>query len=98
MGKFPYEDRFEINRTLPEKGRDRDEVLAELGTMADEEDQFWRSGRVSGTMYCGDMDHYAFLTEAFGKFAHVNVLQRDICPSMNMFEAMESANSLTARS
>ena len=87
MGKFPYEDRFEINRTLPEKGRDRDEVLAELGTMADEEDQFWRSGRVSGTMYCGDMDHYAFLTEAFGKFAHVNVLQRDICPSATKFEA-----------
>jgi glutamate/tyrosine decarboxylase-like PLP-dependent enzyme len=38
-------------------------------------------------MYCGDHDHYAFLNEAFGLFAHVNVLQRDLCPSATKFEA-----------
>jgi len=38
-------------------------------------------------MYCGDHDHYAFLTEAFGRFAHVNALQRDMCPSATKFEA-----------
>jgi glutamate/tyrosine decarboxylase-like PLP-dependent enzyme len=37
-------------------------------------------------MYCGDHDHYAFLAEAFGKFAHVNALQRDLCPSATRFE------------
>jgi glutamate/tyrosine decarboxylase-like PLP-dependent enzyme len=37
-------------------------------------------------MYCGDHDHYAFLTEAFGLFAHVNALQRDLCPSATRFE------------
>lgn len=94
MGKYPYEDRFAINRALPDKGRDRQEILAELATMATEEDQAWLSGRCSGTMYCGDMDHYAFLTEAFGKFAHVNVLQRDICPSATKFEAEITAMTL----
>jgi glutamate/tyrosine decarboxylase-like PLP-dependent enzyme len=38
-------------------------------------------------MYCGDHDHYDFMAEAFGRFAHVNVLQRDMCPSATKFEA-----------
>jgi glutamate/tyrosine decarboxylase-like PLP-dependent enzyme len=38
-------------------------------------------------MYCGDHDHYDFLTQVFGRFAHVNALQRDMCPSATKFEA-----------
>ena len=64
-----------------------DEVLSQLHTMATEEDASWESGKCSGTMYCGDHDHYRFMNEAFGLFAHVNVLQRDMCPSATKFEA-----------
>jgi glutamate/tyrosine decarboxylase-like PLP-dependent enzyme len=85
-GTYPYRDRFTVNRTLPEHGRPRHEVLAELHTMATEEDAFWETGKCSGTMYCGDHDHYAFMTDAFGLFAHVNALQRDMCPSATKFE------------
>ncbi len=87
MAKFPYEDRFTVNRALPAAGRPRADVLAELHTMAKEEDAFWETGRCSGTMYCGDHEHYDFMNEAFGLFAHVNVLQRDMCPSATKFEA-----------
>src|SRR5436190_707482 len=87
MPKYPYEGRFEVNRTLPEHGRTRDEILAELATMAEEEDAFWETGKCSGTMYCGDHEHYDFLAEAFSRFAHVNALQRDMCPSNTKFEA-----------
>ena len=87
MSDYPYADRFAINRVLPEKGMSREEVLAELRTMATEEDAFWETGKCSGTMYCGDHDHYHFMNEAFGLFAHVNVLQRDMCPSATKFEA-----------
>ncbi|MBN2622470.1 MAG: aspartate aminotransferase family protein [Acidimicrobiales bacterium] len=87
MTKFPYEDRFPVNRTLPDHGRPRAEVLAELHAMAKEEDATWETGRCSGTMYCGDHEHYDFMNEAFGLFAHVNVLQRDMCPSATKFEA-----------
>ena len=83
---FPYADRFPVNRGLPQHGRPRAEVLAELREMAAAEDAFWETGKVSGTMYCGDHDHYGFLTEAFGMFAHTNVLQRDMCPSATRFE------------
>lgn len=83
---YPYADRFPVNRTLPDHGRPREEILAELRTMAAEEDEIWESGKVSGTMYSGDHAHYRFLNEAFGLFAHVNALQRDICPSATRFE------------
>jgi sphinganine-1-phosphate aldolase len=86
MADFPYADRFGVNRTLPATGRPRAEVLAELQAMAAEENAVWETGRCSGTMYCGDHDHYGFLNEAFGMFAHVNALQRDMCPSATKFE------------
>jgi sphinganine-1-phosphate aldolase len=78
MSTFPYDGRFEIHRQLPEKGTPRGEILEALRTMATEEDAGWESGKCSGTMYSGDHDHYAFMNEAFGLFAHVNVLQRDM--------------------
>jgi glutamate/tyrosine decarboxylase-like PLP-dependent enzyme len=86
VGHNPYQDRFPVNRTLPEHGRAREDLLAELEAMAKEEDAFWETGKCSGTMYCGDHEHYAFMNDAFGMFAHVNALQRDMCPSQTKFE------------
>ena len=86
MSAYPYQDRFSVTRSLPAHGRPRDEILAELRAMAREEDAFWETGKCSGTMYCGDHEHYDFMTEAFGLFAHVNALQRDMCPSATRFE------------
>ena len=83
---YPYAERFGVTRALPDSGRSREEILTELRTMASEEDAVWEDGRCSGTMYCGDRDHYAFLKEAFGLFAHQNALQRDMCPSATRFE------------
>ena len=93
MAEYPYADRFPVHRSLPGTGRPREEVLAELHTMAREEDAVWETGKCSGTMYSGDHDHYGFLNEAFGLFAHVNVLQRDMCPSATKFEG-ESAPAI----
>lgn len=83
---YPYADRYGVIRRFPEKGRPREEILGELREIAGEEDAFWQTGKCSGTMYCGDMEHYGFVTEAFGLFSHVNVLQRDMCPSATRFE------------
>ena len=86
MSSHPYAERFPVNRAIPEQGRSRDDILAELHTIAEEEDAFWETGKCSGTMYCGDHEHYDFMTETFGLFAHVNALQRDMCPSATRFE------------
>ena len=94
MNDYPYADRYDVNRTLPASGRPREDVLAEMRAMATEEDAFWETGKVSGTMYCGDHEHYDFLSEAFGMFAHVNALQRDMCPSQTKFEGEVIAMAL----
>jgi sphinganine-1-phosphate aldolase len=83
---YPYAERLGVTRALPERGRSREEILAELRAIAHEEDKVWEAGGCSGTMYCGDHEHYSFLTEAFGLFAHQNALQRDMCPSATRFE------------
>ncbi len=87
MGSYPYAEQYEVHRVLGEDGRSRGEVLAELEAMARREDQRWETGQCSGTMYCGDHEHYDFLNEAFARFSHVNALQRDLCPSSTKFEA-----------
>ncbi|MFN8019097.1 MAG: pyridoxal-dependent decarboxylase [Acidimicrobiales bacterium] len=94
MSSYPYKDRFPVNRGLPEKGRPRDEILAEMRMLAQEEDASWEGGRVSGTMYCGDHEHYAFMNDVFGLYAHVNILQRDICPSATRYEGEVIAMAL----
>jgi glutamate/tyrosine decarboxylase-like PLP-dependent enzyme len=86
MADFPYTDRYLVHRALPEHGRPRAEILTELAEMAQREDAAWETGKCSGTMYCGDHDHYDFLNDAFGLFSHVNTLQRDLCPSATKFE------------
>ena len=83
---YPYAARFGVSREIPEAGRSREELLGEMREMATEEDEAWETGKCSGTMYCGDRDHYGFLKEAFGLFAHQNALQRDMCPSATRFE------------
>ena len=87
MATYPYAEQFEIQRGLREDGMDRADVLEVIGAMASAEDRRWETGQCSGTMYCGDHDHYAFLNEAFASFSHVNALQRDMCPSATKFEA-----------
>ena len=84
---YPYRARFKTYERLPAEGRDRQSILDELSTMAREEDRIADLGHVSGSIYHGGHDHYAFLTEAFRLFAHANVLQRDMYPSATKLEA-----------
>ena len=83
----PYADRFDVHGEMPEHGVSREKILDELREMSTEEDRKGDSGRVSGSIYSGDRDHYSFLVEAYGFYAHSNVLQRDMYPSATKMEA-----------
>ncbi len=91
---FPYAERFPVNRTLPDEGRSRESILEELRGLATAEDAAWETGQCSGSMYCGDHDHYGFMNEVFGLFGHMNILQRDMCPSATRFEGEVIAMAL----
>ena len=66
MGLYPYADRFAVTRSFPPRGRPRSEVLAEIEAMAQAEDSPYHEGKISGSIYSGDEQHYAFLNEVFG--------------------------------
>ena len=83
---YPYAKRFPVVREFPQRGRSREEVLAEIDVMSEVEDSPYHEGRISGSIYSGDEVHYAFLNEVFGHYSHANVLQRDMYPSATRFE------------
>jgi glutamate/tyrosine decarboxylase-like PLP-dependent enzyme len=82
----PYTGTLPVHTRLPEKGVAREEVLAQLSSMARDEQKRWDKGQVSGTYYHGGLDHYAFLNRAFSLYSHANLLQRDLCPSGTKLE------------
>ena len=91
----PYKGRLESYGRLPESGRDKDEIFAELAAMAEEENGNWNNGRVSGTFYHAGEKHRAFLNKIFTLFSHMNTIQFDLCPSM--FKMESEIISMTAK-
>jgi sphinganine-1-phosphate aldolase len=92
---YPYRERFETVRRMPATGRPPQQVLDELGWLAGTEDERGDRGQVSGSLYHGGAEHYAILNQAFARFGHVNVLQRDMYPSATKFEAEIVAMTLS---
>ena len=83
---FPYRRTTQTYRRVPDRGASREEVLTDIAAMAKTEDATGDAGRVSGSLYSGDHEHYHFLAQVFEHFAHANVLQRDMYPSATKFE------------
>jgi sphinganine-1-phosphate aldolase len=86
MATYPYASKYPVLQGMPAEGRDPGSIMAELQDMAASEDGSWESGRASGSFYCGDRGHYAFMSDAFSLYGHMNALQRDVCPSATRFE------------
>ena len=83
----PYRDELPTFRQLPEQGRDRAAVLADLDTMADRERERWEQGYASGAVYHGDPEHVAFLATAYALHSQHNPLHVDLWPSTTKLEA-----------
>jgi sphinganine-1-phosphate aldolase len=83
----PYRDRYPTHQHLPERGRDRKEVLAELAGMADAERSRWEEGFASGAVYHGGREHIDFLNQVYALFSQGNPLHPDLWPSITKFEA-----------
>jgi len=86
-GPYPYIEWYGANHEIPEKGWDKEETFAQLVEMAEAEDPAWATGLCSGTMYGGDPELFDLIGKVFRLFSHVNVLQRDMCPSQTRMEA-----------
>lgn len=83
----PYAGEIPVHTTLPATGVAREEVLAEIETMASAERDRWQSGKSSGAVYQGDDEHIAFLNKVYALQSQNNPLHLDIWPSGSKFEA-----------
>ena len=83
---YPYRAQTQTFRELPEQGVPAADVVALVRDLSTREDRIGDEGRVSGSLYSGDHEHYHVLSEVFEVFAHANVLQRDMYPSATKFE------------
>ena len=72
---YPYRGESETYRRIPESGRTPEDVLAEVRSYAGREDAMGDAGRVSGSLYCGDHDHYHALSEVFEVCDEITVLR-----------------------
>jgi sphinganine-1-phosphate aldolase len=82
---FPYRNKYTVHNKMPEKSSSRE--VTEAGKRnACIESAPWKGGKISGSFYHGDQDHYDFLNEAFSYYSQVNSIQRDVCPSLTKFE------------
>jgi sphinganine-1-phosphate aldolase len=83
---FPYREKYAVNSKMPEKSMSKEEILGQIKEMHTLESAPWKGGKISGSFYHGDQDHYDFLNEAFGYYSQVNSIQRDVCPSLTKYE------------
>lgn len=83
----PYRDGYSSHARLPERGRDRTDVLAELTQLADAERSRWEDGFASGAVYHGGREHIDFLNQVYALFSQGNPLHADLWPSITKFEA-----------
>ena len=83
----PYRDSVEVFERLPEHGRARADVLADLEAMATQERARWEDGFASGAVYHGDAEHVAFLAQAYALHSQHNPLHVDLWPSTTKLEA-----------
>ena len=84
---WPYRRLTETYRALPAEGVPHEQLIGLLDELARREDELAEQGKMSGSVYHGGKEHFAFIAQAFQRFAHANVLQRDVYPSSTKFEA-----------
>lgn len=86
-GAKPYADTLPRTTELPQSGRDRDAVLADMRQLATRERDRWHDGFVSGAVYHGDDGHTEFLSQVYAAFSQSNPLHADLWPSVVKYEA-----------
>ncbi|MDP2975453.1 MAG: hypothetical protein Q8N45_04480, partial [Anaerolineales bacterium] len=74
----PYRGDFPTFSRLPETGRDRQEIIAEMEALRDREAARWKDGFVSGAVYHGDQTYIDFLNRVNAIHSQANPLDTDL--------------------
>jgi glutamate/tyrosine decarboxylase-like PLP-dependent enzyme len=83
----PYRRDFPPLTALPEQGRPREAILAEMEALQAREAPRWEAGYASGAVYHGDPAHIDFLNRVYAVNSQSNPLHADLWPSTVKYEA-----------
>jgi sphinganine-1-phosphate aldolase len=83
----PYAETTPRTVAMPDDGRARAQVLADMRALAERERARWQDGFVSGGVYHGAEEHIAFLSEVYATYSQTNPLHADLWPSVVKYEA-----------
>lgn len=83
----PYAGELPTCDRIPESGRTRADVVADMKSLQLREEERWRDGFVSGAVYHGDPEHIDFLNQVYAMFSQANPLHSDLWPSVVKYEA-----------
>jgi sphinganine-1-phosphate aldolase len=83
----PYRGRFDSFSKLPKVGMKREEILKMMEEVYGVEEPKWRDGRISGSVYHGDLEHIDFQNKVYALNSQSNPLHFDVWPSAFKFEA-----------
>lgn len=83
----PYKGKTEEFKALPSAGINREDILKKMQDLASQEQDRWKDGFVSGSVYNGDAEHIEFLNKVYALTSQSNPLHSDIWPSINKYEA-----------
>ena len=83
----PYAGKIASYSALPDQGRTREDLLAEIEGLATKESPRWRDGFLSGAVYNGDQGHLDFMNKVYAATSQVNPLHSDVWPSASKYEA-----------
>lgn len=82
-----YREQYTTHTRIPETGRPREEILAEMREIAALEHARWADGYASGGVYNGDQDHIDFMNEVYALNSQTNPLHTDLWPSAVKYES-----------
>ncbi len=83
----PYRKDFTTFAKLPQTGRDREEIMAEMQAIKAREESRWRDGFVSGAVYNGDPEFVDYLNQIYAINSQINSLHADVWPSAAKYES-----------
>ncbi|UCG56475.1 MAG: aminotransferase class V-fold PLP-dependent enzyme [Phycisphaerales bacterium] len=83
----PYKNSHTTYSSIPEIGRDRNDILKEMEQIGAAETSQWKDGFVSGAVYHGDDEHIEFLNKVYAVHSQSNPLHPDVWPSSTKYEA-----------
>jgi hypothetical protein len=76
-----------LTLVMPESGRSHESILDEIEKYAVIEDEKWKKGKVSGTVYGDDPQHSQLMNSVYALYSWSNPLHPGFWPKLNQCEA-----------